>query len=332
MASGAFCFFIAIHTLLSIVYNYRMSNGAFSIAIISIWVFVYTLALIGVAIHPQDIYVRAVSWCWMNSQYGDLRLWLHYFWIFIFEFGTVGIYLVVYSVLQLRLKSNYYEKNSFQAQHAQNAAKLMIVYPLIYIFCTLPLASLRMISVASKSNLSFTWFCFAGAMITSNGWLDVLLYTMTRRIMLFSDEPPSDDCGVDTFCVPFSGPMGQQFGTKTVCEFAGDKSQKNLKRPGDGWRKKGDLESGGSGSSDLKSYASTTYEASSPSTAWSGSPKPQREDSEVLYLEVHTSTTFEVTSELAVEMNDLREAKEMRGGGSLTEKNAFDFDSKFGRR
>jgi hypothetical protein len=36
-------------------------------------------------------------------------------------------------------------------------------------------------------------------MITSNGWLDVLLYTCTRRIMIFSDEPPSDENGIDTF-------------------------------------------------------------------------------------------------------------------------------------
>jgi hypothetical protein len=36
-------------------------------------------------------------------------------------------------------------------------------------------------------------------MITSNGWLDVLLYTLTRRIMIFSDEPPPENNGIDTF-------------------------------------------------------------------------------------------------------------------------------------
>jgi hypothetical protein len=324
MASGAFCFFIAIHTLLSIVFNYRMSNGHFSIAIVGIWVFVYALALVPVALHPNDIYVRAVSWCWMNSKYGDMRLWLHYFWIFIFEFGTVLIYIIVYTILQIRLKSNYYEKNSFQAQHAQNAAKLMIVYPLIYVFCTLPLASLRMISMASNSNLSFAWFCFAGAMITSNGWLDVLLYSMTRRIMLFSDEPPSDSCGIETFWVPFSGPSPQQYGTRTVCEYSGEKP---LKRPGDRWRQKGDLESGNS--SDLTSYASTTYDASSPSTRYSMSPKSK---SDILALEVQTTISYEVTSEPIVELSDLEEARLKPSSMSPHEKSPFDFDYKPSRR
>jgi hypothetical protein len=74
----------------------------------------------------------------------------------------------------------------------------MVVYPLVYVVCTIPLASARMAAM-SGSPPSLARLCLSGAMITSNGWLDVLLYTLTRRIMIFSDEPPSDDNGFDTF-------------------------------------------------------------------------------------------------------------------------------------
>jgi hypothetical protein len=74
----------------------------------------------------------------------------------------------------------------------------MVVYPLVYVVCTIPLASSRMAAM-SGAPPSLARLCLSGAMITSSGWLDVLLYTLTRRIMIFSDEPPADDNGVDTF-------------------------------------------------------------------------------------------------------------------------------------
>lgn len=103
-----------------------------------------------------------------------------------------------------------------EATRAKAIAKLMVVYPLVYVVCTLPLASARMSAMRGRET-SLTVLCMAGAMITSNGWLDVLLYTLTRRIALFSDEPPEDTCGIDGFNIPFWG-EGSRFGTTTVIE------------------------------------------------------------------------------------------------------------------
>jgi G protein-coupled glucose receptor regulating Gpa2 C-term/G protein-coupled glucose receptor regulating Gpa2 len=270
--------------------------------------------------------------CWVTSKYPDLRLWLHYFWIFTFEFGTVLIYIAMYIAIHYRIKSDYYAASSQQAQHARTAAKLMIVYPIIYVICTLPLATLRMISMASNSNLSFGWFCFAGAMITSNGWLDVFLYSMTRRIMLFSDDPPNTEAyGIETFAMPFSGPAFRRFGTQTTCEFAGD-----AKRPvgPTKWRRipshKGDLES--QKSSVLVSYASTSNlcDGSSPLSVhperFSGSTRSR---SDTLSIAVKTTTTFEVRSEPIVELDDLREASAFRkdtNARSPSDKSEYDVE------
>ena len=77
----------------------------------------------------------------------------------------------------------------------------MVLYPTIYVICTLPLAAGRMASMTGVT-VTYWYYCLAGAAIASCGWLDVLLYACTRRALVFSDKPPSlDDMGLDTFGV-----------------------------------------------------------------------------------------------------------------------------------
>lgn len=90
----------------------------------------------------------------------------------------------------------------------------MVVYPLVYVVCTLPLASARMAAMSGQPP-SLRRLCLSGAMITSNGWLDVLLYTVTRRIMIFSDEPPPENNGIDTFSA-FWAETPRRFGGETT--------------------------------------------------------------------------------------------------------------------
>lgn len=79
------------------------------------------------------------------------------------------------------------------------AARYMIIYPVVYVVCTLPLAGGRMASMTGMF-VPYWWFCLAGAAITSCGWLDVLLYAVTRRVLTFKHNPPPPaDIGLDTF-------------------------------------------------------------------------------------------------------------------------------------
>ncbi|KAK7752566.1 hypothetical protein SLS62_005534 [Diatrype stigma] len=43
------------------------------------------------------------------------------------------------------------------------------------------------------------YFLVAGALIASNGWLDVLLFATTRHTVIFDRPVDSDDTGIDTF-------------------------------------------------------------------------------------------------------------------------------------
>ncbi|TKX24384.1 hypothetical protein C1H76_3490 [Elsinoe australis] len=198
LASGVFTIAIAVHTFIDIVFGYQPSYPIFLSFIAGGHVFVYACAIIGIALHPADIYVRAGAWCWVNGSYQHERLWLHYFWILIAEFGTVLLYGLLFYILQRRLRSNFYSAPG-SAERAKAAARSIIPYPVIYVVCTCPLAAMRISGMANNTP-SYVQLCVAAVMITSNGWLDVLLYCMTRRTLIFGSEPLKEDMrALDTF-------------------------------------------------------------------------------------------------------------------------------------
>jgi len=196
LGSGVWCFVIGLHTFASVILDFRLKPRSFYICIFLLWAFILGVSSIGLGMHWQSIYVRSGVWCWIHHDLEDLRLWTHYIWIFAFEFGNVLIYAIIYAMLSIRIRSGYYTTE--EAKRVRSIANLMVVYPLVYVVCTIPLASARMASMSGNPP-SLARLCLSGAMITSNGWLDVLLYACTRRIMIFSDEPPSDDDVMDTF-------------------------------------------------------------------------------------------------------------------------------------
>ncbi|EXJ77619.1 hypothetical protein A1O3_09847 [Capronia epimyces CBS 606.96] len=203
LASGVFILAIAIHTYFFLVKGQRVSNKAFITGIACAWIFVYGMAAIGVAM-DRDLYVRAGAWCWINHKHESLRLWLHYFWIFICMFGTVAVYALIFLSIRTQSRRNSQgtlalPDNGSNAAVLRRAARYMVIYPVVYVICTLPLAGGRMASMTG-SPVPYWWYCLAGAAITSCGWLDVLLYACTRRVLVFSaDAPAVDDIGLDTF-------------------------------------------------------------------------------------------------------------------------------------
>ncbi|PSN70240.1 hypothetical protein BS50DRAFT_309131 [Corynespora cassiicola Philippines] len=214
LGSGVWCFVIGLHTFASVILDFRLKPRCFYLVIFILWIWIFGVSAIGIGMHGTDLYVRSGVWCWINHEMVDLRLWTHYTWIFIFEFGNVLIYAVIYMMLIHRIRSGYY--TPAEAKRVKAISNLMVVYPVIYVICTIPLASARMAAMSGNPP-SLKRLCLAGAMITSNGWLDVLLYTFTRRIMIFSDEPPADNNGIDTFAA-FWADQPKRFGGACTIE------------------------------------------------------------------------------------------------------------------
>lgn len=125
----------------------------------------------------------------------------------------MAVYLLTIFALGRRIKNNFY-RSAERTRNARDAAYLMALYPIIYVVCTLPLAMLRTFSMIHPGvEIGGALYCFAGAMTTSNGWCNVLLYSLTRRLALFSGEAPMDN-GIETFLMPWKK---DHFGTETTC-------------------------------------------------------------------------------------------------------------------
>jgi hypothetical protein len=122
-------------------------------------------------------------------------------------FGTIVVYALIFLSIQAKshLRSRTYSANAGDPAMLKRAAKYMIIYPIVYVVCTLPLAGARMASMRGMV-VEYWWFCLAGSAIASCGWLDVVLYAMTRRVLIFSaDPPPANDFGLDTIGWKHSG-------------------------------------------------------------------------------------------------------------------------------
>ncbi|KAL7628491.1 hypothetical protein AAE478_000006 [Parahypoxylon ruwenzoriense] len=89
----------------------------------------------------------------------------------------------------------------------------------------------------SGREVSITYFCVAGAMIASNGWLDVLLFSSTRHTIIFNTSPDSEETGLETFAF-MRTPHWRQYGNMIWVQggarqgYSGDEHQHRGQRRG----------------------------------------------------------------------------------------------------
>ncbi|KAK0620395.1 G protein-coupled glucose receptor regulating Gpa2-domain-containing protein [Immersiella caudata] len=195
LASSCIIAAIAFHTYLAVVWNYKPPQWAVYSTMVGLWVFDYALAIIGPAITSNGrdyggFYVRAAAWCWMNIHYETYRLVFHYLFIFICFALTSVLYILIFFYIRRRPSP---AGNNHGGHH-----KAFLLYPVIYVICTAPLALGRILTMAGVK-VPISYFYAAGALIASNGWLDALLWGVTRQRLLFGSEVDSEDTGLDTF-------------------------------------------------------------------------------------------------------------------------------------
>ncbi|OQE32235.1 hypothetical protein PENSTE_c001G04461 [Penicillium steckii] len=191
--SGLFVLAIAFHTFLLVVWGRKMSYRVFVCFVCGVWAFVALIVIIPLGMYGADVYVPSGAWCWINSEHETVRLWTHYIWIFLAEFGTVALYAVMFFQLRRQIKASAILGNSQleSLKRLRRVVGYMTIYPIVYIILSLPLAAGRM-ATANGDSPSITFFCCAGAIITSSGLVDVVLYTLTRRNLIIDSEPSHD--------------------------------------------------------------------------------------------------------------------------------------------
>ncbi|OTB07485.1 hypothetical protein M426DRAFT_8491 [Hypoxylon sp. CI-4A] len=228
LSASCFICAIAIHSYLTVVKGYKPPQWALYLAIAGLWVFIYVMAIVGVAATNNGkgnggFYVRAAAWCWVNTSFENLRLWLHYFWIFLSLLVTSVLYTLIFIFLQRRKTFSQPLSHSRPSSstrpgtnvpsgraHPSGHHPAFLIYPVIYVLCTAPLALGRIVTMAGRE-VSIAYFCLAGAMIASNGWLDVLLFSTTRHSIIFNAPPDLENVGLDTFAF-MRTPHWRQYG------------------------------------------------------------------------------------------------------------------------
>lgn len=133
---------------------------------------------------------------------------------------------------------DYRQQLQSQQPPSQQAAKghhpAFLIYPVIYVACTAPLALGRIATMAG-AKVPLGYFCAAGALITSNGWLDVLLWGLTRRALLFNSEVDTEDVGIETFAF-MRTPPGRKYGNMVWVQGAtGGQQDSEDDEAKDGW-------------------------------------------------------------------------------------------------
>lgn len=94
-----------------------------------------------------------------------------------------------------------------------------LVYQVIYIICTAPLAISRMTAMTGVK-ASWTFYGIAGAMIASHGWLNVLLWSTT---IIFIGDQDIRDTGLEKFA--FIRTPQRTYGNLVVVQGGNDQSQ-----------------------------------------------------------------------------------------------------------
>ena len=87
--------------------------------------------------------------------------------------GTVITYMLIF--LSIRAKARGSLQTSVGSGDTdpavlRRALKYMVIYPIAYVCCTLPLAGGRMAAMTGV-RIGFPYYCLAGAAITSCGWI-----------------------------------------------------------------------------------------------------------------------------------------------------------------
>ncbi|BGP49420.1 hypothetical protein JCM10450v2_005311 [Rhodotorula kratochvilovae] len=154
-------------------------------AIAFAWVMVGIFAGIGPALHPPEagrdpFYGPAGGWCWMNAAYQSERLTCHYLWVFLVAGTTLLLYSIMAAQIWWRLRQ--LGDGAPLSTGTTGVAKVMMLYPFIYVASVVPLAVYRCATMAGHD-----WpiqYALAGGFIWAlSGTADCITYALTRHIV-----------------------------------------------------------------------------------------------------------------------------------------------------
>ncbi|KAJ6495634.1 hypothetical protein C8R47DRAFT_366042 [Mycena vitilis] len=205
VATAFWTLVIAIHTFCLLFLELKSSRFTLLTTMIAGWSFIATIIIAGPAAldtsHHGPFYGISGYWCWISPRYTTSHITLDYMFMFI----AAAFSFVLYTLIFLRMRGNIvverrrvsfrraglstWRGKQFQNQ-ALTIARQMLLYPVAYTIIILPIAASRFSSFAGH-DVPFEVTMFSDAVFLLSGFVNVTLFTATRRIL-----PP------DSFKIP----------------------------------------------------------------------------------------------------------------------------------
>ncbi|KAI0139274.1 hypothetical protein BJ166DRAFT_125834 [Pestalotiopsis sp. NC0098] len=201
---------ISVNTYTTVVKGYKLPRTLIYTLTATVWIIAFAFPLAGIlgshnGAEHGGFYSRAGAWCWVNPEYTVFSLWLEYFWIFVAMAVTVCLLVWVLVSLQRNNQSARHFPQviceSMEPREKKEPPKpsghhpSFLVYQIIYIICTAPLAISRMAAMTG-TKAGWVFYGIAGAMIASHGWLNVLLWSTT---IIFIGDHDIRETGLEKF-------------------------------------------------------------------------------------------------------------------------------------
>ncbi|KAG8898421.1 hypothetical protein FRC00_002841 [Tulasnella sp. 408] len=208
-------FVIAVHTFAVLFLRWRIPDTKWlPLGVIGlIWLFLILATSIPWAT-KDDYYYQTGYWCWINKNYGNLQYGLEYYimWIVGKYFAShlessaqltvarstafSGFLLYIPLFFRLRKTIREYPEHSRRQMHI---ARQLLVYPIAYVIIITPISVVRKVQFANTKRMEATGEIasgkpavapalvgFAGVFFSLSGFVDAILYIITRPSILHS--------------------------------------------------------------------------------------------------------------------------------------------------
>ncbi|GAA5827459.1 hypothetical protein JCM11251_003820 [Rhodosporidiobolus azoricus] len=145
------------------------------------WTIIAIMTLIGPVALERDgmpFFASTGGWCWIGGSYQSERLTLRYLWVFIV--ALTGI--VLYAIMACKIWRQRRAVGNEALSGTAGVAKVMMLYPSVYVACILPLACHRIAAMTGR-RWSTNSLLAAGTIFTLSGTANCLVYAFTRRIV-----------------------------------------------------------------------------------------------------------------------------------------------------
>ncbi|EZF29392.1 hypothetical protein TMEN_5497 [Trichophyton mentagrophytes] len=187
--SGLFVLAIAIHTFITVVLGRKLKYRTFVCCVVGIWIFALFLTVLPIIMEGKHVYVNSGAWCWITANREDLRLGTHYIWVFISQFGSVTIYIILFFYLRhkVAISASLTQRSQDKLSRLRRVVRLMILYPIAYVFLSLPIAASRM-ATAAGAKPSFTYYIISAMIMSASGLVHTVIYAVTRRALILNSE------------------------------------------------------------------------------------------------------------------------------------------------